>query len=178
MNPSLPAAPPHRGVRIAWPHVVLGVIGILLSLYAIYAHVRIEAGLATGCSVSETISCDDVIGSKWGKFLGIPLGYFGAVFWVIVILTGISGAQTSVRSAKLQALGVATVGLVTSIGLAYIAEFVLHKICPICSGTHLTALANFIYATWAWIKLGRRAPDLQKELPTVSVGEASEPVSN
>ena len=147
------AAPAQKFMRVFWPHIVLGLIGLALSFYAVYAHVRIEAGQATGCSISETISCDDVIGSKYGAFAGIPLGYFGAVFWIIVIISGISSATTSMRNARLQALGVAAVGLITSLGLAYIAEFVLHKICPICSGTHLTALVNFIYATWAWFKM-------------------------
>lgn len=145
--------PAARGMRIFWPHIILGLIGLALSFYAVYAHVQIEAGQATGCSINDTVSCDDVIGSKYGKVFGIPLGYFGAVFWVIVIISGISSASSNLRSARLQALGVAAVGLVTSIGLAYIAHFILHKICPICSGTHLTALFNFIYAVWAWFKI-------------------------
>ncbi len=147
--------PVAKGVRVFWPHIVLGLIGLALSFYAVHAHLQIEAGQATGCSINDTISCDDVIGSKYGKFAGIPLGYFGAVFWIIVIISGISSAASSLKSARLQALGVAAVGLVTSIGLAYIAHFVLHKICPICSGTHLTALFNFVYATWAWFKMPR-----------------------
>ena len=145
-----------KSVRVFWPHIVLGLIGLALSFYAVHAHLQIEAGQASGCSINETISCDDVIGSKYGKFAGIPLGYFGAVFWIIVIISGLSSAATSMRSARLQALGVAAIGLVTSIGLAYIAHFVLHKICPICSGTHLTALVNFIYATWAWFKIPKK----------------------
>ncbi len=157
MNSPVTASPPNapaaKSVRVFWPHIVLGLIGLALSFYAVYAHVQIEAGQATGCSINDTISCDDVIGSEYGKFAGIPLGYFGAVFWVIVIISGISSAATSLKSARLQALGVAAVGLVTSIALAYIAEFILHKICPICSGTHLTALFNFVYATWAWCKM-------------------------
>ena len=151
MKSSSWAEQPEKSLRIFWPHIILGLIGLALSFYAVHAHLQIEAGQATGCSINETISCDDVIGSKYGKFAGIPLGYFGAVFWIIVIISGIS--TSSLKNARLQALGVATVGLVTSIGLAYIAEFILHKICPICSGTHLTALVNFIYATWAWVKV-------------------------
>ena len=155
MKSSSLAEQPKKSVRIFWPHIVLGLIGLALSFYAVHAHIQIEAGQSTGCSINETISCDDVIGSKYGMFAGIPLGYFGAVFWIIVIISGISSASSSLRSARLQALGVAAVGLVTSLGLAYIAEFVLHKICPICSGTHLTALVNFIYAVWAWFKMPR-----------------------
>ena len=153
MKSSLLAEQPQKTTRIFWPHIVLGLIGLALSFYAVYAHLQIEAGQATGCGINDTISCDDVIGSKYGKFAGIPLGYFGAAFWIIVIISGIS--TSNLKSARLQALGVAAVGLVTSIGLAYIAHFVLHKICPICSGTHLTALINFIYAAWAWFKMPR-----------------------
>ena len=156
MNSPVTAAPPESpvatGTRVFWPHIVLGLIGLALSFYAVYAHLQIEAGQATGCSINETISCDDVIGSKYGKFAGIPLGYFGAAFWIIVMISGISGASVSLKNARLQAFGVAAVGLLTSIALAYIAHFVLGKICPICSGTHLTALLNFVYATWAWFK--------------------------
>ena len=147
------ASQPAKSLRVFWPHIILGILGLALSFYAVHAHLQIEAGQATGCSINDTISCDDVIGSKYGKFAGIPLGYFGAVFWIIVIISGISSAQTPLKSARLQALGVATVGLITSLGLAYIAHFVLHKICPICSGTHLTALVNFVYAVWAWFKM-------------------------
>ena len=160
MNSPATAPPPEwsapkKGARIFWPHIVLGLIGLALSFYAVYAHLQIEAGQATGCSINDTISCDDVIGSPYGKFAGIPLGYFGAAFWIIVIISGISSAATSLRNARLQALGVAVVGLVTSVVLAYIAHFVLGKICPICSGTHGTALVNFVYATVAWFKMPR-----------------------
>ena len=79
---------PPKGTRVFWPHIVLGLIGLALSFYAVHAHLQIEAGQATGCSINETISCDDVIGSKYGKFAGIPLGYFGAAFWIIVIISG------------------------------------------------------------------------------------------
>lgn len=140
---------------IAWPHLVLAAIGIALSIYAIWAHGRIEANLSSGCSISETISCDTVIGSKWGKFAGIPLGYYGGLFWVIVALTAISGAGVSAKSAALQRLGVATVGLLFSLGLFYIAEFVIpgNKHCPICLGTHFTSLVNFVFALSSWRRL-------------------------
>lgn len=155
MKSSSLAPSPEKSVRVFWPHIVLGIIGLALSFYAVHVHLQIEAGQATSCSINDTISCDDVIGSKYGKFAGIPLGYFGAAFWIMVIVSGISSVGVSLRNARLQVLGVAAIGLVTSIALAYIAHFVLGKICPICSGTHLTALVNFIYAVWAWFKIPR-----------------------
>lgn len=135
---------------IAWPHIVLAIVGIALSIYAIWAHGRIEAGQSAGCTLSASISCDQVLGSKWGKFWGIPLGYFGAAFWAIVAITAISSSGVDLKSAAFQRLGVATVGLLFSLGLFYIAEVVIKKTCPICLGTHLTSLVNFVFALVGW----------------------------
>jgi uncharacterized membrane protein len=136
--------------QVAWPHVILALIGIALSIYAVWAHGRIEAGQSAGCSLSEQISCDAVLGSKWGKFFGIPLGYYGGIFWAIVLITAISSPGSDPKMAALQRLGVATVGLLFSIGLFILAEFVIKKTCPICLGTHITSLVNFIFAVVGW----------------------------
>lgn len=152
MNAESPVASPLASSKthVAWPHVILAIIGIALSIYAIWAHGRIEAGQSAGCSISEQISCDAVLGSKWGKFFGIPLGYYGGIFWAIVLVTAISSPRTNLKVAALQRLGVATVGLLFSVVLFSIAEFVIKKTCPICLGTHTASLINFIFAVVGW----------------------------
>lgn len=144
---SLPLAPSAPKTRVAWGHIVLAALGIAFSIYAIWAHGQIAAGGDAGCSINETFSCDEVLSSKWAKPLGIPLGYFGLIFWAIVAVTAISDAKTSARGAALQRFVVATVGLGTSAFLFYISEFVIGKICPVCLTTHLTSLANFALAS-------------------------------
>jgi uncharacterized membrane protein len=139
--------------RFAWPHIILALIGIALSIYAVWAHGRIEAGQSAGCTISASISCDAVLGSKWGKFFGIPLGYYGGIFWMIVLITAISSPGQNLKMAALQRLGVATVGLLFSVVLFCIAEFVIKKTCPICLGTHTASLINFIFAVVGWSKL-------------------------
>ncbi|PQV63018.1 putative membrane protein [Abditibacterium utsteinense] len=145
-------------IDIAWPHLVLSLIGIALSIYAVWAHGRIEAGQSAGCTISESISCDAVLGSKWGQFFGIPLGYYGGLFWAIVFVTAISSPGTNLKTAALQRLGVATIGLLFSLGLFYIAEFVIRKTCPICLSTHIASLVNFIFAVVSWRKIAKKAP--------------------
>ncbi len=143
--------------QIAWPHLVLAIIGIALSIYAIWAHGRIEAGQSAGCTISESISCDAVLGSEWGKFFGIPLGYYGGLFWAIVAITAISSPGANLKIAALQRLAVATVGLLFSIVLFAIAEFVIRKTCPICLGTHLSSLVNFVFAVAGWKRISRNS---------------------
>ena len=160
MHADIPLNHPKSSAKthIARPHLILAIIGIALSIYAIWAHGRIEAGQSAGCTISDSISCDAVLGSKWGKFFGIPLGYYGGIFWAIVLVTAISSPGTNLKNAALQRLGVATVGLLFSLGLFYIAEFVIHKTCPICLSTHITSLVNFVFAVVSWRKISKKAP--------------------
>ncbi|BCM91751.1 hypothetical protein IAD21_03626 [Abditibacteriota bacterium] len=144
---------PAKGVRVAWPHVVLSVLGLAASAYATYAHFLIKAGQDTGCGITDTISCDKVIGSQYGVVFGIPLGIFGALFWAIVLITAISSHNVSPRSAALQRLVVGTVGLTTSIVLAYISLGVLHKLCLVCATTHILSGINFLVALAGFWKL-------------------------
>ena len=154
MNAEISAAPTQK-THFAWPHLVIAILGIAVSIYAIWAHGRVESGLSTGCGISESISCDAVLGSKWGKFFGIPLGYFGLIFWAIVAITAISSAGVNLKTAALQRLGVAAVGLVFSIGLFYIGEFIIRKHCPICLSTHTLSLLNFIFAVGGWKRIAK-----------------------
>ena len=144
--------------QVAWPHIVLGILGILVSIYAIWAHGQIAAGQDAGCGISDTISCDAVLSSKWAKFAGIPLGYFGALFWAIVIITAISGSSVSTKSAALQRLAVACAGLATSIFLFTVSEFLIRKICPICLTTHILSLLNFAFAVAGWRRARTETP--------------------
>ncbi len=155
MRAEIPVSSPKTASKthIAWPHIVLALLGIALSIYAVWAHGQIEAGKDAGCTISASISCDEVLGSKWGKFFGIPLGYFGGVFWAIVLITAISSTGTNLKMAALQRLGIATVGLLFSLVLFYIAEVMIGKTCPICLGTHTASLLNFIFAVVGWKRL-------------------------
>ena len=155
---SVPTAQP-KGLRVAWPHIVLGVLGLAASAYATHLHALVKAGEATGCGISNTISCDKVIGSQYGEMFGIPLGIFGALFWALVLVTAISSATTSLRAAAWQRLIVGAVGLATSLVLAYISLGVLRKFCPVCATTHVLSGINFCVALWSVWKLKKMTVD-------------------
>ncbi len=144
--PSDSRVSPPRGLRIAWPHIVLGALGLAASVWAIRVHLLVKAGAETGCGISETISCDKVIGSQYGQFLGIPLGVFGALFWALVMLTAVSSRTSSPLSASWQRLFLGAVGLATSLVLAWISLGVLRHFCPVCATTHVLSGINFLVA--------------------------------
>ena len=152
-HPARDEAAPATGVRIAWPHVVLGLLGIGAGLYAVHLHALVMAGRSTGCGISETISCDKVLGSSYGELLGIPLGFYGALFWALVLVSSVSNATTLPRAAARQRLTLASVGLLTSLVLAWVSLGVLRHFCPVCATTHVLSGINFLFAVWGVRKI-------------------------
>ena len=143
-----PLAAPNA-LRIAWPHVILGAIGSAISLYAVHLHGIVKAG-GSACGYTQTISCDKVLASYWGAPLGIPIGYFGALYFALVILTAITTLplNTPKRQIVLPRLLLASCGLLGSMALTGISIVLIHAICPVCLATHATVLTNFLFALW------------------------------
>lgn len=139
--------------RIAWQHVVLGLLGAAISLYSVKLHLIVKAG-GSACDISSTISCDKVLGSPWAAPFGIPIGLPGAFFFGLVILTAISTApEWKPRAESLARLALAGVGLCGAIGLLFISKVLIGAWCPICLATHCVVLLNFLAALWNWKNL-------------------------
>jgi uncharacterized membrane protein len=150
-------------VRLSWPQQVLGVIGFAVSLYAYRAHLQIKAG-GSACGFTDYISCDKVLGSKYGEFFHIPLGVYGMVFFAIVVITSIDTDLNPMavrRSAGIRLI-VATFGVLTSLALEYISVALIKAACPICLATHAVSLLNFIYSLYDYLKLRRNTAILDR----------------
>jgi uncharacterized membrane protein len=147
-----------KSLRISWPQLILGLAGMGISLYSIVVKQRIDAGAATGCGFSQTINCDVVIGSeKYGEFLGLPWGAWGAAYFVVVLLLSVNSAtstQTPRQIATWQ-LGLATVGILTSIALTYISKAIIGAWCPVCMATHATTTLLFLASLMSYLKARR-----------------------
>jgi uncharacterized membrane protein len=148
---------------ISWPHLVLGLIGFGIAAYSLVVKRRLAAGEDSGCGISATINCDNVIGNAtYGQFLHIPWGVWGMVFFVIVLLTAvnrINGESQSradaVRQAALWQLVVATAGILTSVALTYISKAIIGVWCPVCMATHTVTMLLFVVSLVGWLKLRR-----------------------
>ncbi|MDQ3814953.1 MAG: vitamin K epoxide reductase family protein [Armatimonadota bacterium] len=149
-----PTDVPENRVRLSWPHLILGVIGSMVSLYALIIHNRIKAGGESGCGFTETINCDKVLTSDWGVFLHIPLGAWGMAFFFIVILTAITTAPptTSARRIAAPRLLVATLGLAACGVLSYISLAIIGAACPICIATYVTTFLLFLVSLYEYAK--------------------------
>jgi uncharacterized membrane protein len=152
-NAAVPVANAANSLRISWPHVMMGAIGIAISLYSVHLHNLVKSG-GSACGITETINCDKVLASRWAEIFGIPLGIYGAAFFALVVLTAISTlpAHTPMRQITLPRLAVAALGFMGSIALTAISWTQLHSLCPICLATHATTTTNFALALWGYFK--------------------------
>lgn len=143
--------------KTQWPNIVLGCVGLGTSSWAVHIHRLAKAGMETGCGITATFSCDKVVTSRWAEVFGIPLGFYGLIFFAIVIVAAIATKSTKLtrRQFALQNLGIATVGIVSSLVLTYISLAWIKAACPVCLRTHATTTLLFIVSLFTYLRARR-----------------------
>lgn len=149
---------------MCWPFLVLGLLGLGVSGYAIHVHQLVAAGGSSACGISATVNCDAVIGSKYGVLLGLPLGVWGMAYFAVMLLTATSDADTSRRLAALMRLAVSGAGFVAVLGLAYISYLIIKVSCPVCMTIHAVITLAFLYSLLECWRL-RRKKGISKTSP-------------
>lgn len=134
--------------QLSWPHLLLGLAGLTVSAYAIQVHNVVMAGGQSACGVSATVNCDAVIGSKYGVFLGLPLGVWGMAYFALMMLTSITDPTTPPRIAVLMRSMVAAAGFVMVLGLAFISYIIIKVTCPVCMTIHGIITVVFLYSMY------------------------------
>ena len=120
---------PQGGTAVLWIGRLLltGAIGI--SIYLVYA--ALQASGVAGCE--EGADCSAVLGSKWAKVLGVPVGVFGIGLYAALLLATL-GRQAGKASSFLV---LAIIG--GALWFTGIQAFVLKAFCPWCCATHALA---------------------------------------
>lgn len=135
--------------------IVIGIVclvGATLAVLATTQHLRI---LAEGfedpsfCVISDTINCDLVSGSTYSELWGIPVSWWGTIYYTLLALMCFFAAfsQKERRATVSIAWFMTLAGIPYCIALAYIAVVVLGAICIECFGmyavTFFAAIALF-----------------------------------
>jgi len=130
---------------LGWRPVVtlaLCVVGLGLALYTLWIH--FQPG-ALACISAGPIDCQAVLTSAQSVVLGIPVPFFGIVFFLGMGALCLPAAWRS-PAAWVHGLRLAgvVVGIASVIYLVSTELFTVKKICLWCSGVHLVTLALFI----------------------------------
>jgi uncharacterized membrane protein len=130
--------------------IALAVLALAASSYALYVHYRMLADptYTAACNINETISCETVLTSQYGKVAGVPVAVGGAIWSALILLLAVFG-MTPARSEKAEAVAgyvfiLATVGLAGVLYLAYASFFILRQMCPICMTMYVAVIGLFV----------------------------------
>ncbi len=135
--------------------LILSVLGFADSLYLTIAHYSTPAILA--CPETKFVNCEKVTSSSYSLIHGIPITFFGMLFFIVLIVlslprfwVGVSRFVTNLR------LAVVSLGMLSVFYLVYVELYKLNSICLYCTGVHLITFLLFVITMWAGLKPSQR----------------------
>lgn len=112
--------------------------------------------LASFCSINDFIDCDGAAKTTTAQFWGIPLAYWGMIFYLTVIFLTIVDKLKSIKFLKFLEVFKNPVSYITTLGtiafvismiLAGMSIFRIHKLCILCLVTYIIDLAIALIAS-------------------------------
>lgn len=158
-------ATPPVSRNLWWIAVVLAVVGFCLSVYSVQHHLELRANGQTNalCNINSQINCDAVASSKYAEFLGIPIGVFGAGYFLAMLFlagTTVNGHKTR-REHEPTWFIMAGLGVLVSLVLGTISYFLIGKLCVVCIATYIVTFLQAILA-FALLKDGEKRDFIAK----------------
>ena len=130
--------------------IVLASLGLAASVYSLYVHYQILAdpSYTSFCDVSETVSCEAVMTSRYGSVFGVPVAAGGAIWSALVLLLGVVGMRPPRSEAAGRVAGyifiLSTIGLAGVLYLGYASFFILRQMCPLCVTMYVAVTGLFV----------------------------------
>lgn len=106
-------------------------------------------GIIPSCAILN--GCEKVLTSPYSDIFGIPLAYYGLVFYVYMLgLAFLLSIDPYSKGLRFGTLAYATIGFLLSIGFELFQFFVIGALCLYCAISAGTALVLFGLALWHW----------------------------
>ena len=123
--------------------LALALVGTSIAFYDSYA---IYNGQALWCP-PPIDGCNEVAGSPYARIYGLPVGYYGVVFYLYMFgLAALLAFEPLSRALRLAALGYAALGVGFSIYFMVLQIAFIHAFCIYCLGSAVTTLLLLIAA--------------------------------
>lgn len=116
--------------------LVIALVGLAFAVFTEVVHQQMGTGSALGtiCDLGGIVKCDMVIGSRWGRFLGMPVAVWGAGAFVagagLALPGALGGPSPRIADLALVALTAWNVGFAAV--LAYVMLGVIGYVCVFC----------------------------------------------
>src|SRR5204863_9386351 len=118
-------------------------------LWAAYVHHRLlfDPRYASFCDINSTVSCSEVLLSRYSMAYRVPVAIFGAIWFtgILVLLGAGTWGKASLReNVPGYVFALSTAGLAVVLYLAYISFAVLKVYCPLCLTADAAVIGLFI----------------------------------
>ncbi len=140
-----------------WAAVGFAVLGAGLAYYATTMTFNIESqGLveASGCSLNDFVNCDVASASSYAKMLGVPVAWWGFMFYLFAGLSAVVGVTATNKSGSAPFVAASFVLSIFSILFTFVKAyhlFSLGVLCLVCVGMYVS---NFGIAVSLGLGLG------------------------
>ena len=137
---------PDLNKNALWMAVVLAGIGAALAFYATQLTFTIESqGIveASGCSLNDFVNCDVANASSYAKMFGVPVAWFGFLFYAFAGLSAVFGATASNTRQPASFVALALVLSIGAVLFTFLKAYHLYELgvlCLVCIGMYV---ANF-----------------------------------
>src|SRR5665811_1460860 len=131
--------------RFYAPYVLLALalVGIAVAFYDAY---ELYNGQTLWCPPPIN-GCNEVANSPYARIYGLPVGYYGVVFYLYMFgLAALLAFEPFSRALRLGALGYAALGVGFSIYFMILQIAFIHAFCIYCLGSAVTTLLLLIAA--------------------------------
>lgn len=130
--PATPAAPSRAALLVL---LCAGLAGLGVAAYLMHLHVQAHAGIASFCSINETVNCDKVATSPYSVVLGLPVAVWGALgYLAALVLVGWGLSSKRLHPAwpagLLSLFGAAACG--AAVALALVSKLWIGAWCLLC----------------------------------------------
>jgi uncharacterized membrane protein/protein-disulfide isomerase len=118
-------------------------------LWAAYVHHRLlfDPRYASFCDINSTVSCSEVLLSRYSTAYGVPVAVYGAIWFagILVLLAAGTWGRAALReNVPGYLFALSTAGLAVVLYLAYISFAVLKVYCPLCLTADAAVIGLFI----------------------------------
>ncbi len=124
--------------------LVLSIIGILLSLYALYVEKKVEKNknYSAACDINDRMSCTKAFKSGYAKTFGIQNSVLGVVLYLVIIMLLLAGRVDFV-------FYISVLSIIASIYFAYVLYAKVRSFCVVCHGIYLVNILILIFSYFA-----------------------------
>ena len=153
------AEQPEFNTKALWVAVVFAALGLALAAYSTRLSLKIlTAGIveASGCSINDFVNCDLAHSSSYGEMAGIPVAWWGFLFYAFAGLSALWGTMAGDRRS---AAGWITLSFVLAIGSVLFSLLKAYHLtqlgvlCLVCLGMYVANI-GLLFALPAGLGFG------------------------